>query len=286
MKKKNARRPRKGALQDTVSCPPKINLHQSSLGVPKIQLSSLIGDIPENEEVNVAEFLAHVPSNNLDIEDQSNDELLGKEYEQKDHDSNSPPGSLSKMDDKSKLEYDDELILDNNVSSRSKHSSLPKEVIKKVDPYKSRQAKTQGAHYRGNRKQRNFSSGYRDVPNSSMISSLATWDSASMFSTGQTMFTRVAQRPSWGHYVVGLLVFLGWTLHHAYNENLNSYLNTVNNNANLGNSRVYDSSQYDRAQKHYDRSHQVRGSMASSSDYSVADAENVLAERLKTAAMD
>mmetsp|Transcript_30933 Transcript_30933/g.46945 ORF Transcript_30933/g.46945 Transcript_30933/m.46945 type:complete len:286 (-) Transcript_30933:108-965(-) len=285
MNKKNARRSRKGALQDSVSCPPKIS--HSSLGVPKIQLSSLIGDIPEDEEVNNVDLPVQVSSNDLLIKDQHNEEMLVEEYEEKESNSELPPESLSRSKKKSSLDDGDEQDLEGNVSSRAKYGGPPKEVIKRVDDYRQTRSKT--AHYRGNRRQKNFSSQYRDAPNASMVSSLATWDSASMFSTGQTMFTRAIQRPSWGHYVVGLLVFLAWTLHHAYHENLNSYLNSVNSSANLGHSRVYDSRQYDRAQRQYDRVHQVRGSMSSNSahsDYGVEKAQNAMVEKLKTAALN
>jgi hypothetical protein len=36
-----------------------------------------------------------------------------------------------------------------------------------------------------------------------------------MFSIYSTA-TAIARRPAWGHYVVGVLVFIGWTLHHWY----------------------------------------------------------------------
>jgi hypothetical protein len=53
--------------------------------------------------------------------------------------------------------------------------------------------------------------------NSSMNSSMASWDnmSQSVYSIYSTAST-IARRPAWGHYVVGVMVFVGWMVHHWY----------------------------------------------------------------------
>jgi len=69
---------------------------------------------------------------------------------------------------------------------------------------------------------------------------------------GRTIVTTasvIATKPSWGHYAVGLFVFLGWSLHHAYHDNIHTYFRAVQHQQSDAGShrpehRIYDQQQY------------------------------------------
>jgi len=125
------------------------------------------------------------------------------------------------------------------------------------------------------RRQRNFS---RHHAQSSLVSSYATWEDSSVYSMGRSMVTTasvIATRPSWGHYVVGLFVFLGWTLHHAYHDSLHQYFRTVRMDADAaGHSRMYDNEQYLRGRSSSGRMTVTENGYPMGNNYKNINAEN------------
>jgi len=137
-----------------------------------------------------------------------------------------------------------------NTEQESEQESKPPPIDEVIEIRRNQHTRSNNNNYAGrkNRRQRNFSSS-RYHAQSSLVSSLGNWDDSSSFlSMAVTTATVIATKPSWGHYAVGLFVFLGWSLHHAYHDNIHTYFRAVQHQQSDAGShrpehRIYDQQQ-------------------------------------------
>jgi hypothetical protein len=221
----NERRPHKGVPDDLVSCPPALNLMKTSVRRTKrlfvnelIEMSPKLAEIEERSretdcsEVESAWIQSEVSSlgtADMDMTAVSakrpmKDSLAEKQKEKEKQrqyktSRDRVPSPSRPPRDRSQHTHtiNDPAKQRSNRASLSQHNHNPS---------------TRPRNYQGRRQ----SSIHSSVP-SSMNSSLTSWDtmSHSVYSVYTTAST-IARKPAWGHYILGLMVFVGWMIHHWY----------------------------------------------------------------------
>lgn len=212
------RRPRKEVPNDLVSCPPALNLKKSSGKRTKQFVNELVEMSPQlstdnqqQEDVSALGLASLMQSTVSSLETPQfpasfKQKHSGKEAKERNMRNfktqrRAPPrpGGDSPPPPHSRSEFASQRPRTAANNTRKHHEEAGVPV-------------TRPRNYRGRRS----SSVYSSVQ-SSMASSMLSWESMSQsaFSV-YTTASVIARRPAWGHYVVGVLVFLGWVLHHYY----------------------------------------------------------------------
>jgi hypothetical protein len=219
------RRPRKEVPDDSVSCPATLNLKRSSVKRAKefvnelVEMSPRLSDIGEktkpDEEVS-ALGLASMLQSTVSSLDTTQFHPSGQKIKPCKERNIRPFKASRRSPPRSYVEGDlppppPNTRAQQSTSTAQRSSRAPPKTTRKQHEEAGVPA-TRPINYRNRRNPSVYSS-----VQSSMASSMVSWDSMSqsVYSV-YTTATAIARRPAWGHYVVGVMVFFGWIVHHHY----------------------------------------------------------------------
>lgn len=215
------RRPRKEVPDDMVSCPPTLSLKKSSVKRTKQFVNELVeisprlsemGEKTKPEEEVSALGLASMMQSTISSLDTAQFHPSGKKIKpgkernarQFKASRRSPPRSYVEGD-----------LPPPPPNTRAQHTTYTAQRSSRAPPKTTRKQHEEAGV--PTTRPRNYRNRRNSSVHSSMASSMVSWDSMSqsVYSV-YTTATVIARRPAWGHYVVGVMVFLGWIVHHYY----------------------------------------------------------------------
>ena len=243
MRQSSLRRPRKEVPDDVVSCPPTLNLNRISTRRTKLYVSELVELSPQLAEIEerskeTDESSAMASARQSEVSSLATNEApsvimktIKEDMATEISDEQNPvqpvqPPTLQTPHPLSRHPWP---IAENErtqpIGRPPKEQPQPKELKNFASTQRSRRTQSsqhpQSEHSAVPARPKSYSvrrspSVYSSV-NSSMNSSMVSWDnmSQSVYSI-YTSASTIARRPAWGHYVVGVMVFVGWMVHHWY----------------------------------------------------------------------